>query len=147
MKHTDNICLTKYHIGQSHSERPAPSDLSVFLVDETKGTKIQIINADGTFCNFPGIDSCPALDAEISVDKLPAKVVYSSSFEKQENGGYKMLWTVRPDGRFWMDSWGFGAEDYEWVDLYSYLDENGRFTAPFRLHSIGYQNYNNEDAI
>jgi hypothetical protein len=52
-----------------------------------------------------------------------------------------MIWTVRPDGRYWMDSWGFGAEDYEWVELYAYIDENGQFTAPFRLHSIGYRKF------
>lgn len=145
MNNTDNIYLTKYAIGQTHSERASDPDLSVFLVNETAGTRTQIINKDGSFCNFPGIVTCAALAAEISVDKLPPKVVYSSTFEKQENGQFLMIWTVRPDGRFWMDSWGFGAEDYEWVDLYSHLDASGQFVAPFQLYSIGYQKYINED--
>ena len=140
-----NIYLTKYHIGQTHSECAYDPDLSVFLVDETAGTQVQIIDKDGSFCNFPGIKTCPALDAEIDPGKLRPKVIYSSIFQKLENGGHMMVWTIRPDGRFWMDSWGFGAEDYEWVDLYACLDEKGQFTAPFQLYSIGYKKYFNGD--
>ena len=48
-----------------------------------------------------------------------------------------MLWEIQPDGRYWADGDGFGAEsDYE-IQLYSYLDVQGKFTAPFRIYSIG----------
>lgn len=66
-------------------------------------------------------------------------VEYAARFEKLEDGRLIMVWTVRPDGRCWMDSWGFGAEDYELLSLYTYIDSDGNFTMPFRLYSIGYQ--------
>lgn len=137
----ENTYLSKTYIGQSHSECFCNSDFSVILVNRHTGAQIQIVEKDGTICNFPGIENCEALSAEMDVSNLPGKVKYSAEFKKQENGGYWMIWTIRPDGRFWMDSWGFGAEDYEWVDLYAYIDENGRFTSPFKLHSIGYHKF------
>lgn len=136
-----NIYLSKEHIGQTHSECVYDSNFSVFLINERLGTKTQIIHKDGTICNFPGVENCEALSAEISMENIRPKVVYSTTFEKRENGQFLMVWTVRPDGRFWMDSWGFGAEDYESLRLYSYIDETGLFTAPFRLHNIGYRDF------
>jgi hypothetical protein len=137
----NNTYLNKERIGQTHSECICSADLSVMLTNKEKATKTQIIEKDGTICNFPGIERCQALCDEIDVDNIRPKVYYSSSFQKCDNGQYLMIWTVRPDGRFWMDSWGFGAEDYDWVELYSYIDENGYFTAPFRLYSIGYRKF------
>lgn len=135
------IYLTKNRIGPSHSECDYNPDLSVVLVNEETGVRTPILDKDGNFCHFPGITPCDALCAEMDIANIPPRVRYESTFQKCENGQFLMLWTVRPDGRFWMDSWGFGGEDYEWVELYAYLDENGQFTAPFRLYSIGYQKF------
>lgn len=62
-----------------------------------------------------------------------------STFEKLNDGRLIMVWTVRPDGRYGMDFAGFGAEDYEWLSPYTYIDSDGNFTMPFKLYSIGYQ--------
>ena len=135
------IYLSQTYIGQSHSECIRKTDSSVFLVDEVRDVKIPIIDKDGNICNFPGIAPCDALCAEMDTDHIRPKVTYSASFEKCPDGQFRMIWTVRPDGRYWMDSWGFGAEDYDWVELYSHIDKNGQFTAPFRLYSIGYKKF------
>lgn len=135
------IYLTKEYIGQSHSECIRCADLSVTLVNSGTGEQTQIIGKDGSICNFPGIEACEDLQSELDIDRIPPVVRYSAAFRNCEDGRHLMIWTVRPDGRYWMDSWGFGAEDYDWVDLYAYIDENGRFTAPFRLHSIGYRKF------
>ena len=37
-----------------------------------------------------------------------------------------------------MDDDGFGDEDQPAIALYTFIDEAGRFTAPFRLYRIGY---------
>lgn len=139
MNNTDcsNTYLNTDHIGQIHSECFYNPDFRVILTNADKATRIQIIEQDGTICNFPGIERCQALCAEINIDRIRPVVSYSTAFHKCENGQHLMIWTVRPDGKFWMDSWGFGAEDYESVKLYSYIDENGQFTAPFKLYSIG----------
>ncbi len=136
----NGVILNKYHIGQSHSECLYDPDFSVFLTD-AQGATVQVVESNGTICNFPGIETCEALANEMNVEKIPPVVKFSAVFEKQENGQFRMVWTVRPDGRFWMDSWGFGGEDYESVELYSLLDETGRFVAPFRLYSIGYRKF------
>ena len=133
--------VTKDYIGQSHSECIRSADLRVMLINRHTGEQTQIIDKDGTICNFPGIEACEALQAELDIDRIPPEVRYSAAFKKCEDGRHLMIWTVRPDGRYWMDSWGFGAEDYEWVELYSHIDENGQFTAPFNLYSIGYQKF------
>lgn len=133
-----NTYLSKEYIGQSHGECVYTSDFRVILTNEKTAVKTQVIDQDGNICNFPGIESCEALCAEMNVDRIRPVIAYSAAFKKCENGQHMMIWTVRPDGRYWMDSWGFGAEDYESVELYSYIDENGQFTAPFRLYSIGY---------
>jgi len=42
-------------------------------------------------------------------------------------------WTLQPDGRYFEDEDGFGAENCEEITLYSYIDTNGIFTEPFKL--------------
>ncbi len=133
--------MSKEHIGSIHSESITPSDSSVFLMNEALGLRVQIVDRGGNICAFPGVESCPELENEISLERLQPRVRYSTTFQKRENGHHRMLWTVRPDGRYWMDSWGFGAEDYEDVTLYADIDETGKFIAPFRLYSIGYDKF------
>jgi len=137
----NNTFLNTDYIGRSHSERAYNPDFSVIFTNVDTAEKVQIVDRNGNICNFPGITLCDALCSEMNVDKIRPVVAYSATFEKQPNGQYLMVWTVRPDGRYWMDSWGFGAEDYEWVKLYSFIDHKGQFTAPFQLHSIGYQTF------
>lgn len=137
------VYLNKLYKGRSHSESVTVADDGIFLVNEPLGIRVQIINPDGSFCNFPGIESCDALDRELSVDRIRHEIFYSASFRPLENGCHQMIWTVRPDGRFWMDSWGFGAEDYDSVELYSAIDAQGQFIAPFRLYAIGDHVYRN----
>jgi len=126
--------LNREHIGQTHSEVLYFPDFSVTLTNEDTGRTVKIVDTDGTICNFPGITPCEALTREINLEKLAPVVRYSTSFKKLENGHYRMIWTVRPDGSFWMDSWGFGAEDYDAVALHAEIDENGQFTGPFQLY-------------
>lgn len=133
----EHTYLSKDHIGQTHSESFCNPDHSVFLVDRRTGARTRIIEEDGTICGFPGIEPCEPLSAEVYVDRIPPKVEFSTTFEKLENGLYRMIWTIRPDGTFWADSWGFGEEDYDSIELYACFNETGRFTAPFRLFRIG----------
>lgn len=141
-----NVYLNKLYKGRSHSECVTVADDGIFLTNEDLGLRVQIIEPDGSFCHFPGIESCKALDSELSVDRIRREIFYSAAFQPLDGGCHRMIWTVRPDGRFWMDSWGFGAEDYDSVELYSVLDERGQFTAPFRLYAIGDRVYA-EDAL
>lgn len=141
MKDSGKVSLNRLYIGRPHSESITVSNSGVILSNEELGLRVQIIAPDGSFCNFPGIESCPALEQELQPDRIRREIFYSATFQPLKNGHHRMIWTVRPDGRFWMDSWGFGAEDYDSVELYAVIDETGRFLAPFRLYSIGDKTY------
>ena len=52
-----------------------------------------------------------------------------------------MLWEIQPDGRYWEDEDGFGGTSDAEVTLYTFLDENGDFTGPFRVYRIGAHDY------
>lgn len=133
--------LSKDRIGISNHECVRLSDSSVFLIRGDTAERVKIVDGDGAICNFPGVETCEALLAERGNREIPPVVKYSATFKRCKDGQYLMIWTIRPDGRFWADSWGFGAEDDESIELYSYIDETGHFTAPFRLYSIGCRNF------
>ena len=52
-----------------------------------------------------------------------------------------MIWQVQPDGMYWQDEDGYGMTPDEEILLYSFIDENGRFTEPFKLYKIGIENF------
>lgn len=133
----ENITLSRYHVGAGHSECLRSSDSSVVFHNKNTGIKKLIIDKDGTICDFPGIEYCKQLVDEMGSKDISPTIKYEASFKHWEDGRLIMLWTARPDGRYWMDSWGFGAEDYDRVCLYSFIGENGEFTSPFKLYSIG----------
>jgi hypothetical protein len=83
------------------------------------------------------VEYTEVLTEELGAGSIKPVVRYEAVFEKIDDSRLIMVWTVRPDGRYWMDSWGFGAEDYESLSLYSYIGSDGNFLMPFKLYSIG----------
>ncbi len=118
-------------------DREFYSNFASCFVDESRELCRLIIDPKGNIRNFPGIETCEALQAEYPEFQGAPQVRHEMRFGPFRDGKILTVWTVRPDGREYMDSWGFGGEDFESVRLYSFLDENGDFTAPFRLYAIG----------
>lgn len=137
----EQIYLTKYCISEPNYEFVIKQDYTVIFVNEEKDIKKQIVDKDGNICEFPGVEYTDKIKDELGKSIIEPIVKYQVLFEKIDDSRFIMVWTVRPDGRYWMDSWGFGAEDYESLSLYTYIDENGDFTKPFQLYSIGYDFY------
>ena len=137
----DNVYLNKYFVSEPHSEYPFKVDFSVRFTNREKNIYKQIIDRDGNIFDFPGVEYTDVLKAELGRGIIEPVVKYEAQFERLDDGKLIMVWTVRPDGRYWMDSWGFGAEDYESLSLYSYIDSDGNFLMPFKLYSIGYNFY------
>jgi len=133
--------LSKYYVGEPHSEYLLKVDYSITFINEQKNIKKEIIDKDGNILDFVGVEYTDKLTEELGKSSIKPVVKYEAIFEKIDDDRFIMVWTVRPDGRYWMDSWGFGAEDYESLSLYSYIDSNGNFTMPFKLYSIGYDFY------
>lgn len=130
--------LNKYSVGRPHCEYLLPLDFTVLLTNEERSIRKELVAADGSIRDFPGVEYSEALTRELGNREISPVVKYEARFERTEDGGFLMVWTVRPDGFYWADSWGFGAEDYESVELYAPIDRKGCFTGPFRLYRIGY---------
>lgn len=123
-----------------HPYRSADEDSSVFFVDENRGIRKMIIDAYGNIQNFPGIIKEEFWVKHVAPNYLKQQVRFRSSFKKRDNG-WIFLWQLQPDGWYWADEGGFGAEkDWE-VVLYTYLDLNGDFTGPFRIYQLDVTGY------
>lgn len=88
-----------------------------------------IIDERGIIRNFPGFK-----DGEwkkLLEYPLDNKVRFDFGVSIFKNGKALISWTLQPDGRYFEDEDGYGAENYEEVTLYSYLNEDGMFTEPF----------------
>lgn len=142
MKQTSKkLYLNKRFVGKPHSEYLFKVDYTVIFTNEEMNIKKQIVDKDGKILDFPGVEYDDKLNEELGRRTIEPIVKYEAVFEKIDDNKFLMIWTIRPDGRYWMDSFGFGAEDYESLSLYTYIDYNGNFTMPFKLYSIGYQIY------
>lgn len=111
-------------------------DMTVEFVNEEKGIRRILVDEDGRIRSFPGVEFTPALIREWGKGEIEPRIRYEAVFSV-EGDGILMRWTLRPDGRYWEDDWGFGAEDYKSLELAAKIDAEGNFTAPFRLYAIG----------
>lgn len=115
-------------------------DSSVYFVDENRGIQKMLVDTGGNIRNFPGILKEDFWVKEVSANSLLPKIRFRTSFEKRENK-WIMLWTIQPDGDYWRDDDGFGAENEDEVVLYTYVDLNGDFTGPFCIYEVGERCY------
>lgn len=135
-KQTESIYLTSsITFGMRRGE-----DCSVCFVDENRGVRKVIVDSFGIIQNFPGIAKEDFWVKEVAPNFLKEQVRFRSEFEKRENG-WIFLWQVQPDGRYWGDDSGFGADNDSEVVLYTYLDLNGDFTGPFRIYQVDSYGY------
>jgi len=124
--------LTQTVVFGMHRYRSADEDSSVYFVDEKRGIRKMLVNSRGVIQCFPGFKDKESLQKLVSNAALYPQICFRTSFEKQEQG-WKMLWEIQPDGRYWEDEDGFGGTNDEEVTLFTYVDENGDFTGPFEL--------------
>ena len=135
-KRTESVYLTSsITFGMRRGE-----DCSVCFVDENRGIRKVIVDSFGVIQNFPGIVKEDFWVKEVAPNFLKEEVRFRSEFEKRENG-WIFLWQVQPDGRYWGDDSGFGADNDSEVVLYTYLDRNGDFTDPFRIYQVDSHGY------
>lgn len=89
-----------------------------------------IVNGDGNIENFPGIEEGEWIkELEFSLNN---KTQFRFWIHAYKDGKASVEWTLQPDGRYFADEDGFGAENCEEITLHSYLDTNGAFTEPFK---------------
>ena len=88
-----------------------------------------IVDAAGRIQNFSGIRHG---EWEKALEfPLTTRVRFVFRIGAYKNGKAAVSWMLQPDGRYFGDEDGFGAEYCEEITLYSCLDEDGKFTEPF----------------
>lgn len=128
--------LTETVVFGMHAYRRAGDDSSVYFVDETRGIRKMLVDSEGRIQNFPGIIKEAFWVKEVAPNAIRPQIRFRTSFEKRE-GKWIMLWQIQPDGWYWADEGGFGAEKDLEVTLYTYVDMDGNFTGPFRIYQLG----------
>lgn len=136
----DGPYLTQKVVFGAHLYRTQGEDSLVYFVDEKRGIRKMLVNADGQIQNFPGIVKEDIWIKEVAPNAMRPQIRFRTSFEERF-GRWIMLWEIQPDGRYWEDEDGFGAEKDKEVTLYTYVDRNGNFTGPFRIFKVGTQSF------
>lgn len=122
----------------AHMYRSKGKIAEVIFLDDTRGLRKVIVDNDGNIHRFPGIlREEKWIHSLTSEHYLKPQIHFRTEFRQEEDGSFRMLWEVQPDGRYWADDDGFGMENDEEICLYTYIDRNGDFTGPFRVYKVG----------
>ena len=132
----DGPYLTETVVFGMHPYRRPGEDSSVYFVDEQRWIFKMIVDTHGMFQHFPGIVKEDFWVSQVTPSALRPQICFRTSFEEKA-GGWLVLWEIQPDGRYWEDEDGFGAEKDVEVRLYTFLDRNGFFTGPFKIYNCG----------
>ena len=88
-----------------------------------------IVDGSGWIQGFPGFrEGSWRSEMAFPADPVVRFVFRISPFQ---DGKARVYWLMQPDGRYFADEDGFGAEHFDEVEMISWLDEEGRFTEPF----------------
>lgn len=123
----------------------------MILVEELKGSywkpRYLIDNEAETACEFMDSDYClltvTADDiAWETIDDLPEKVkerartlnaYFPTIIRGYHDNVAEVKWQINPDGRYYMDSDGYGETDDKEVALFSYIDRQGKPLVKVRM--------------
>ena len=130
--------LSQWTTFGDHLYRREGEVAAVEFVNEEYGIRKWIVDDNGYILNYPGLgDPEEWMDAWESQWELEPQIRFRTDFKRMEDNTILMVWEIQPDGRYWEDENGFGGESDQEILLYTYLDEKGNFTGPFRAYKIG----------
>lgn len=90
----------------------------------------RMTDENGYFLDFPGVVHGD-WEKKLVFPFEPVTRFPFSYNRFQEDGFAEFVWMVQPDGSYWADEDGFGAENAVEIELYAKFDKNGKFTTPF----------------
>ena len=97
--------------------------------EDTPGFCRRLTDSNGRFVSFPGVVH-GTWEKELDMPFRPV-ANYRNDLGPFQDGKAEFRWLLQPDGRYFADDDGFGAEDCTEIWLHSYVDERGRFLEPF----------------
>lgn len=89
----------------------------------------ELTNSQGRFLSFPGVTSGPW--EQKLVGTFQPQVDFVASIGPFRDSLACFRWMVQPDGFYYTDEDGFGAEDDEEIWLFALMDDTGNFITPF----------------
>lgn len=136
----ENPPFTRWVTFGAHRYRCTGERCDVEFVDRRLGIRKTIVDNQGRIIDFPGIEKGEWMSL-LEVDNLQPIIRYRTDLRIYDDAHYIMIWEVQPDGRYWEDSDGFGAENDVEICLYALIDHRGCFIGPFRIYSAGGRKY------
>ena len=109
-----------------------PVNMRLFRSGDVQGGDMlvkELTDSQGRFLRFPGV--APGPWEQTLVGTFQPQVNFVASIETFQNGFACFHWMVQPDGFYYTDEDGFGAEDDEEIWLFALIDDTGNFITPF----------------
>lgn len=89
----------------------------------------RLVSRSGWILHFPGV--VHGNWEKLLTSRFRPRVNFMASVGDFQNGLACFSWTVQPDGWYFADGDGFGADSDVEVRLYAVIDTSGRFVTPF----------------
>lgn len=118
-----------------------PPDKTITFVCRERNIRRPILGGKREIFQFPGIAEPEEVLKHMESEQLPGPTGQFGFHVERKGSRFLVLWTIQPDGRYWADEGGFGGTNDLEVQLYTYLDADGRYTGPFRLYKVGRDMY------
>ena len=115
-----------------------PSEMTLYKGDEELVRELTTRN--GWIIDFPGVYPGKWQEELGECEPMPYTQFVAMVWHFRD-GFACFEWMVQPDGRYYADEDGFGAERDEEVTLYALLDENGAFVTKFAEERPRFENY------
>lgn len=96
----------------------------------------KFVDENKKFLNFPGVENEELVKSFMNLP-LRFYAAFGLEFSEKDDGGCVVIWTVQPDGRYWADEDGFGANNDVEINLYAYADADGNFLSKFKIYNVG----------
>ena len=96
----------------SFGSRSSEDEISIDLIDPVRRVKYPIMDNDGNFVSFPGIENVGLLKPYYNGSSIAPTICFRTDFYRNRECGKLMVhWQIQPDGRYWADEDGFGIEN------------------------------------
>ncbi len=125
----DSMYVIKQVIGEYWKPR--------YLVDGKNKTAVEFMDSRTilqTVCSddidWKSLERLPQ-DVIDKVVKLDA--VFPTFVGEYKNGVAEVSWQINPDGRYYMDEDGYGMTNDEEVEIYGYINRDGKVVGKFKL--------------
>lgn len=107
---------------------------NMYLLNENDDTFcLKILDKNGHIVNFPGLDIGNYKNQlEINTN---SRANFSFNINRAEDGLFTVEWTLQPDGRYFEDDEGYGAENCIELIACSTITSNGKYLSSFKINS------------